>query len=617
MDQEEWEEAIRLLEHFLTSHPDHVEALNMLAYAYQELEHFPKLWEVIVERLLPLQPDDPDIWLNAVMACMANNLPFYTRYHAAHFLENWPDHPKASEIRELYRNVEAFCAGVESGESLDPGVTSEGLLMFEQAQVLLNCGNFLRSRQVSQEAVRRLPGAAAPLNNLSLSYALEGRFEDAIRFARQVLEKHPDNIHALANLTEYLVRVGQREEAEGIARHLRTQTPRDGVMWIKQLEAFSHLGDDQAVSEIHQEMERAGLPEDEPLAMAHHLGAVAFARLGDLKRAKQLWKGALRHDPKMSLARENLADLKNPPGKRSGAWPFSLQQWVPLKWVEALLDAARAGERSQAASQRNLRRVLREIPGIEALLPILLERGDPIGRDFALLVASQMGLPILRDFALSDNGTDESRMEAAQQAIEAGLLPRGKPVSVFTQGEQRELLLMAYEIYTQAGPRSMPQRVRQFADRSYEAFNDQRYEEAERLAREGLEAVPDQPTLLNYLAGALKLQGRIDEANEIIRHTAERHPDYLFARCQMAQLCVEEGKLDEARAWIDPLLELPRFHVSEFAALCLAQAELLAAEGLMDGARSWLGMLEQADPDNRNLPLLRRRLKGRRSKPSA
>ena len=127
-----------------------------------------------------------------------------------------------------------------------------------------------------------------------------------------------------------------------------------------------------------------------------------------MKQAKTLWKRAQRLEPRFPLARDNLADLKKPVEEQSGAWPFTVNQWMPQSWVEALGRAANKGIRSESVFEREIRRVLRDLPYLEPLLPILLERGDPDGREMALMIAHTADLPVLRDFALSRYGTGVS-----------------------------------------------------------------------------------------------------------------------------------------------------------------------------------------------------------------
>jgi tetratricopeptide (TPR) repeat protein len=261
--------------------------------------------------------------------------------------------------------------------------------------------------------------------------------------------------------------------------------------------------------------------------------------------------------------------------------------------------------------KRRLERFVRETPEFLAVAPILLERGDPYSRQFVLNVASYIPVPGLREFALSSHGSDHDRMEASRYATEQGLLPRGKPVLMYNRGKQQELMLMNYEIHGETQRADMPKPARRLMEQSVAAVRQGNFEEALRLAQEGLKIAPDAAPLMNGVAAALVGLGRMEEMEAVVRRTAELHPDYLFGRCGMARLCIEEGKLDEAQGWLEPLLERPRLHFSEFNAICVAQIELLIARGQMDGARSWLAIWEQADPDAAPIPIYRQKLKKR------
>lgn len=606
--KKQWEEATELLNDFLRKKPNDLDALNLLGMVYQEQRDFRRLWDV-THRLLDLQPDQPYIWANATQVAMANNLPFSARYYVGHFLSTWPDHEQAPDLRKAQQEIEAVCAEIEATDDVAAGAATEDLIAFEMAQMLLSLGRYQEGRAISQQAIQKLPHLAAPLNNLSLSYALEGEFDEAIQIARQVLEQHPDNIHALSNLTQFLVRAGQREEAKRTASRLLEQTPTDGVGWTKQIEAFAYLGDDATVCELYDRPDRSGVAQNTP-PFLYHLAAVSFARQGSPDRARQLWQKTLKLDRHFQPAQENLDDLKKPVGERHGAWPFALPQWVPVAWIERVASVVM--KHNEAAIRRDLKRLLQENPALNAVIPILLERGDPQGREFALHLAEWTGSPALREFALGQHGPDQLRLRAANIAVDSGLLPRGQSVPLYMKGEQQEMMLLAYEIHTEVQPHSLPKRARQLHIRAHEAVQMGRLTEALEMVEEALGIAPDAPVLLNLKAATLGLMGRKEETHATIRRMAELHPDYPFARCHMAELCAAEGKLEEAYQWLDPVRQRPRLHISEFGALCKANIEVLLAEGLIEGAKSWLGFWEQTDPDSPYLPYLRRRLRQRK-----
>jgi tetratricopeptide (TPR) repeat protein len=294
------------------------------------------------------------------------------------------------------------------------------------------------------------------------------------------------------------------------------------------------------------------------------------------------------------------------------------------RWAEAaeLLEAAEQRSPRQAEVLRLLAqayfslrdyRFLQSHPEVGALVPLLLDRGDPGGRELAfrlaLITRAPELLTALRDFALSRRGPDRLRMQAAQAASEAGLLPPG-PVRMWMRGGWHDILLLGWEIYHEPEDKHSPQ-VMEWASDAVEAIQAGEGAKAERLLRQALALEPDAPELLNNLAVAVQVQGRTREWEGMIRQIHERFPDYLFGRTNLARLCVREGDLGRAKALLEPLLKQRRFHVTEFTALAVAEVDLHLAHGEVEGARSWVEMLERGDPDNPQLPLLRSLLQKR------
>jgi tetratricopeptide (TPR) repeat protein len=125
---------------------------------------------------------------------------------------------------------------------------------------------------------------------------------------------------------------------------------------------------------------------------------------------------------------------------------------------------------------------------------------------------------------------------------------------------------------------------------------------AEALLRRVLELDPDAPDLLNNLAAAYTLQGRMAEGDELIRSIHERFPDYLFGPANLAGLYVRQGELGKARALVEPLLSRRKMHTTEFAALCMAMIDILVAEGERKSARAWWRCGRASNQTTRILP---------------
>jgi tetratricopeptide (TPR) repeat protein len=475
---------------------------------------------------------------------------------------------------------------------------------------LLGQGRYAQARQKAEELLHRRPGLPAALNNISQTYFAEGLLEQAIAYARRVLETDPENVHALSNLTRFLFLSGRVDEATACAAKLKAAPPKGFDVWTKKAEALSCLGDDQAVLDVVRERQNSAAPErqrESPYFL--HLAAVAGFRLGAEDEARRHWNAALRLQPGFVPARANVDDLRKPVGERHAPWPFPFTSWVAKKLVDELLDYHK---QARSADSKRMASFQQAHPELAVLVPALLDRGDPLGREFALRTALALRTPemlaALRDFALGQRGLDAMRNEAAQAAAEARLLPPG-PVRLWLRGQRQEVLLFGWEVTPE--PTNLGRHSQQVQDLGAEAMEARRQGDsarAEHLFRQALELEPDSPDLLNNVAATCQDQGRFAEAEALLRRVHEGFPDYLFGRIGMAKLYIQEGRFAEAKALLDPLLTRRRFHTTEFAALASAQIDYWLAQKNKDGARSWLEMWQKIDPDSALLQAYRRKV---------
>lgn len=613
MQRKRWREARTLLESLDRRYPNRVEVLTDLANVCLELRDT-KGYEAACERLLKITPDNPDAALGLAGAYMSNIRPVSALRTFRRFLERFPNHPRAGEVRTTVAELEARLDEMMRDIGLTGADDIEIAALHEQAQSLLEQGKFAQACQVEEELLRRRPDFAPALNNISQTYFVQGQLKQAIATSERVLTFAPDNFHALSNLTRYLCLSGRMDEARRHAEHLKAIQSDAVDVWIKKAEALTYLGDDQGVLDAFDGAERAERlkpPLGDPVLF--HFAAVAALRLGKEDVARRHWQHARKLAPWLQEVQGNLADLRQPIGKRHAPWAFGIRNWITEQAVSDLYAALKpVTRRGEAAATQAARRYLAQHPEMVPLVPLLLDRGDPQAREFALNLAQMAETPeilaALRDFALSQRGPDEMRMQAARAASRAGLLPRGT-VRFWVQGEWREILLMDFEIYSEPESKHSPQ-VEKLMIEGTMAVRRGDAKQAEHLLKQALQIEPDAPDVLNNLAAAYELQGRMQEAERIVHQIYQRHPDYLFARTSLARLNVKAGKLDQAQALLEPLFHRRRLHTSEFAALCTAQIEVLIAKRQLDGARSWLQMFARVDPDNPAVARFRRELRG-------
>lgn len=612
LDQGSLNEASQLLEP-LANRPGMQEvALRMLSTVYTELGDRVRILHAC-ERLQHIAPNDPDVHLALTEAYVNNARMILALRSGRSFLERWPQSEDADDMRTLVGAMEVELRSIAAEVGLSEEDTVEVFTLHEQALCRTEQLQFSEARLLEERALRRKPDFTPALNTISQCYAAEGELPRAIAYAQRVVESDPDNIHALGNLVRYLYTAGQAAEAAPYAERLKAIPITEQEVWVKQSEVLSFLGDDEGVLAAFREAERQHwlkAPLFYPIAV--HMAAVSAWRLGDEKEARRIWQRLAQLDPQLEIARANQTDLKKPVGERHAPWSLTISDWLPVEYATDLkqLASSALAEAATPPPARVMRQFVARHPGIIGVIPHLLDRGDPIGRTLAMFIARGVATPemlaALRDFALSQRGPDSMRLEAANTALEAGLIAAG-PTRLWIGGEWTEMILMNIEV-TDEQMTYHSSEIEEWANDAVVALRDREGARAEALLKRALEIEPDAPNLQNNLAFAYEIQGRADEAYALTQQIYERHPDYFFGRVGMAGLAMRRGAYEEAKALLNPLLSRRKMHITEWRGLCSAEMDLALAEGNVDGARSWLSMWEKVEPDNPLLASWRRRL---------
>lgn len=613
-ERKDWELAVETLTELDRQYPNRPEVLGNLVSALYELDQIED-YQYALERYTKLEPKRAEALLALATAYGQNNRPVLALRTAQRFLQRWPDHEEAPSAQNMVAVIEPEVEKMLAEAGLPPGTAGADLAAaHEQMLSALAHGRFAQARQLGADLLKQKPDFIAVYNNLCQACRLEGRLAEAQEIARRALDLQPDNIHALANLAVLLLLNGQPDEARQIAEKLKASDSPASDRSLKKMEAFSYLSDFSAVLEAFHEAEKsAELDSSTPSPMIYHLAAVAEMEAGREHRARDLWRKAVKLNPGFELALDNLSDMGLPAKDRNGPWAFSLPYWFGLRLGDDLrrwLGPATKGQNKQAAVQAATR-LLKERPEILTVAPLIFARGDRPSREFLLMIAGLTKQPILLEaskaFALSQRGADKLRMQAAQQAVDAGLMRAGKN-NLWLGGQWQEIWLMGFEIHDEPSRGQHSPEASKLMEAGVRATHANDWPRAETLFQQVLALEPEAPDALNNLASLYLATGRAAQAELLIQRNFERHPDYLFARVHMAVLLIKRGETQRAREMLEPLFSLRRLHISEYVSFCMAHIELHLAEKNKDAARSWFEMWEQAEPDDPRLEAYRTRV---------
>jgi hypothetical protein len=119
------------------------------------------------------------------------------------------------------------------------------------------------------------------------------------------------------------------------------------------------------------------------------------------------------------------------------------------------------------------------------------------------------------------------------------------------------------------------------------------------------ERFPDSPTAINWMSAACGRLGQIDRLRELAEENYRRNPDYLFARCNWAQMCMEEDRLDEVEEIFDGKFDLKMlyphrdvFHITEVISFAHTMVQYRAKLGDTRSAEMYLKIMKDLAPDH-------------------
>lgn len=609
LERRRFADALRLLQEVDRQFPSNFLVLQLLGEAAHETNDH-RLFLDVADRMAAAAPDDPDVLAQRAYAHVRMGFPFLAHRYFQQIAQRWPDAAIATKCRETLPTLEPAIAATTARmeqEGFAAADVPELSARHEQIQVWLARGKFADARRVATQLLSRWPKFAPALNNVAESWAREGNLPQAVAASRQALAVMPDNAFAQANLVRLLALDGKRDEAREAAARLTAMPVQHPDARIKIAEALSLLGDNPGVLAVWAEAEQEGFRLQEiHLAYLHHLAAVAAYRGGDEKRARQLWASCLRAAPDFHHARECINDLDQPVGRQNGPWACPLDVLLSAGTIGEIVHrfgSARAGV-LEAKTRDEARRFLQQNPQVLPLMPLLLERGDPVGRAFAVILASNARTPqtlaMLRDFALSQDGTDRHRIQAAQ-ALGGTELSLGSQPRLWLRGEWRPFRLFDSVISHDATETKLPPRIEKLVAEARKKLRERDDAQAEALYRQALAQAPDSPSIRYNLAHVLIRVGRHSDGDELMRQLVAKHPDYLFGILHQARQRASEGEPHEAVRLLESIPPRPVLHVSEFASLVLARIELARVLLHKDEARDWYWLLEAIEPDNPNL----------------
>jgi len=595
-------EAEQLLDRLDKRYDRYPAVVEAQLFLYQTTENHERCCEA-ADRLAKLTPRDPDARLMYAQESMFCGRVGIALANYRLFLQRWPDHANAQKARNAIELIEPeYEAKIQGMGFGDAGL--ELLVMHEEVLACIQSGEFEDTAKKCLALLKRAPDCIPARNNLAVAYFQSGNVAKAVRVAQETCRLAPDNRFAEAMLGKLRFLSGKEDEANAIADRIVVNPPTEQDPLTAAIELLSFLGRDENIVVLSEATLDRGIADPRCQAMLSHYLAVAQFRLGDEEAARSSWKNCLKAMPTHPDARENLDDMDS--GQGHAPWPESIAKWIPRAVFDNMFDTSGDAGKTESLDLTN------EYPAIAALIPALLDRGDPLGREMAMKMAVADGssamLDALQHFALGSRGPDKMRHEALNILCRRGRVDSG-PHRFYSRGKWTEIKLFMAEISWEATKCATPW-VQELVETGTEALNNGNFTLAEESFNRILDKEPDNCSAAYNLcvvwlerdgeAGRRRAQARMEEIHD-------QFPDYLFAPISLAQFAAMDGDLDRASDLLEPILDAKKLHATEAIALFTAQVQIAIKRREFGSAEQSMELLVRiAGEDDPKVARLRR-----------
>ncbi len=610
--QDEVEEALVLLTDLNQRYPKNEAILKRLVETSFTLRDMWEYMNYAREFIAVRSDDDPDIYWRLALTYIF--FDFYV--HALEALEIFKDKIDIQEdkmdVIEKIANIKEFITSQCAEYDMDFEEGKQFIEKNEQIWMRLDGTNPKESLQLAEELIQIKPNFLPAHMSIGQAYFVNGQKEKAIETARYLLEHMPSEPQAHFQLIHFLFLSGQFEAATEQAEQFKNLPVSSSMQYFKLAETFSYLGNNEEVikafktyKETYGEGQKKDMLSFNHQAIFHHLAAVATMRLGNQQQAEDLWKTALKIYPGLRIAEDNFDELFKAPSERYVAWHEPLSGWlIPADLMdipEFYHPIEKHTPEEINAKAKEVQQWLKDKPHIEALIPKLLELGDPLGCNLALDIAMNAQLPelnhVLANFARGQIGPDNLRYTAAMVAQRAGVIPAGT-TSMWLQGEWTDIMLLDFFISYESTEYNYSPKVRKLVQDGITALQEQRIAKALQILQQAESLAPNDLTIRQNLAIAYQVSGDEERAYKMFSTLHEEHPDYIFTAVSLSQMFITQGNIDRAREKITSLLQRKEFHIDEFIALCKGHINLALAKDKQSQAQQWLSMWKYLEPEH-------------------
>ncbi|MDR6225638.1 tetratricopeptide repeat protein [Desmospora profundinema] len=339
LDRYRYDKALKYFRLAVEKEPNNPVNQCNLAGILSEMGRFEESNEVL-ERIL--QEVDPH--LHECYFYMANNCANVDDFEKAEelclrYLEEDPAGEFAEEAEEMLDMLAYELGRQPRRPKAQPRNAS--LRKHEEARDCLEAGHFLRATRILEELVEEAPDFLAARNNLALAHYYTGELDRAVDTIREVLEKDPQNLHALCNWAVLCQHQGETKQRDQLVGVLKKWAPFHLEHTMKLATTMGVLGEHHEAYRLFRQLLKL---DPEPDSSLFHYAAAAAFNIGEWNQARKHWRMARDLDPESEVPRFYLNQLAETEGSLQ-RWP-SVSYHYQLPFEEQLLQLDRQQQRA-------------------------------------------------------------------------------------------------------------------------------------------------------------------------------------------------------------------------------------------------------------------------------
>ena len=489
-------------------------------------------------------------------------------------------------LQELQGMIMEDSVGNPVPDSLADAVEFDRGKLFLDAQLWGKAIAFMASK-------RDYPSIA---NNYALALFHVGKIKEAKQAYLDAYEAEPDNLFAMSGYIRLLVWDGELEKANQLASKMKEENPERPFYADAQLVTLSFLGRFDEAFSCYQRFDEEQLEKME--LPFHDLAASIAFMVGEKERAKSLWQNNTNEEQNRGGEKNPISLLSATPEESRTPALFDNSELLPLSWIESLRVTIKQNKKDPDIFAA-MRREIVTLPSID-YLRLARESINDLGGYFIEI--------LLMSYA--SNGGDEekkllieqfkchrtdlkSKMDLLTRLQNQGILSSKEPIKCWNGSVVTEIKSIDFNITREAKESSYSEKDYDLLDEALELLRGGETKKARENLLKLVKRYPTDCTLRGNLAASWTFDDP-DKSKAEYERTLKDFPDYIFARCKVAEEKITNGKLEEAKQLLDGLLDRGEYHIDEFIIINGINAYYQAAEGKKEAAQSYLDMANKA-----------------------